>query len=456
MPPSPTPDTSAPITIRSLVREAGSGGALIVFGGGLGFLASALMARWLGVEGFGIYSVWVTVAAMVAIAAKWGMDHAVYRYVSPRWNRGDREEASALLRILLRIVLVGSGLGAAAVLLGGWALLGQPAVLAAMLVVPLAVAHFLEHAVHATSSYRRALIPNKGIRPVGVLAALAACFLFGVPGTPEWAVWITVGGGLLASVLLYRMLQVRLPTPGPAFGPRRILSYGGQACLFSLAVFFVDDVAILVLGAMGESGEAGIIAAANTLAGAQLVGWGVVGTVAARSYAGAARDPRALQALHLRAGRMGALLTLSTTAVIWALSPALLWVFDFPYGSVAVVLGLWTVGIVWATLFGYVQSLAVYTWRPLVVAASALACGALGVSFALALVGPLGPAAGAATGALLGWMIHPAFLFWLLRRRVGIRWVFSAGWQAEMTAACREGAGAGAEILRAVRVRLRA
>ena len=252
----------------------GGGAAFLIYmiGHGLAFITQLILARGLGAENYGIYAyvfAWLTVLAYVATlghtvailrfiptymaSESWSLLAGVMRYV----------ELTTMAAALLLIVI-----GAAVVLSLGSIdmgnvrttfLIGLPVVLLWSLV------WLYSSMIRAFGGIATALIPVRIVRE-GALCAFAVGLIFGVPWLP--GANLAMGGLVLASLLALamaiRLLRNCRPVAPAAASPVYDAATWNRTSLPLLVIVaaeaLFDKAPVLVLGAIGNSQDAGIFA----------------------------------------------------------------------------------------------------------------------------------------------------------------------------------------------------
>lgn len=81
-----------------LVRGASVALLIQITGNGIGYIGQILLARWLGVNNYGVYTYLITWAQVFTIGALLGLDLGIVRFVPEYLVRQDRERLSGILR----------------------------------------------------------------------------------------------------------------------------------------------------------------------------------------------------------------------------------------------------------------------------------------------------------------------------------------------------------------------
>lgn len=174
--------------VPTLVREAGGAFIVRVVGAGAAFGAQVLLARWMGVRSYGVFTfVWTWITVLV-LFGRLGVDKALVRYV-PGYREDQRwEKLRGLLQFGGRLVVavcVGLAIMGAAVAWGfrGGMPDGQLVTFwVAFLMLPLlGLMQTGKGALQAFKSATRAYIPDLVVRHVAVVVVGGLLFL-SVPG----------------------------------------------------------------------------------------------------------------------------------------------------------------------------------------------------------------------------------------------------------------------------------
>jgi O-antigen/teichoic acid export membrane protein len=96
----------SPDVIGILIRGASIAMLIQIAGNGIGYAGQILLARWLGVGGYGVYTYLIAWAQVFTIGALVGMDLGILRFVPEYLIRQDRQRLRGILRWSRRLVLV--------------------------------------------------------------------------------------------------------------------------------------------------------------------------------------------------------------------------------------------------------------------------------------------------------------------------------------------------------------
>jgi O-antigen/teichoic acid export membrane protein len=423
----------APTSLRATVaRGAATGLVLRITSTGLGLLSALVLAHLLGVSGYGAY-VWAFAwVSALAVPAMLGIDQLVVREVAIAATRGEWGAAGALLRrgrlmVVAVAVALAAGVGLVALL---WRPHDSGLFTTLMIALPLlpfvALLGVQQGALQALRRFTAALAPGTVIRQAGFLTLIGVAILVtGSNLSSEWAMGLqgvaTVAAWAAGAVLLFRAL--------PAAASQRtvtspsVFAGGALAMGMTASVLVLDaQVGVLVLGARGDPGQAGIYAAASQL------------TAVFALLLTALRIPLApvLAELHAssQAERLQRALTLTTrwaavacgvaAVPLLVLAGPLLSLFGHAFENGAGALRLLVAANVLNGIAAFNGLTLLMTGRQ---RAAGWAAGlALGVDFALCLVlVPVWGTKGAATGALAAVGLRNALNSWQTRRLLGLR-----------------------------------
>lgn len=266
---------------RTDVAAAARGGG-IVFGGklfawGARFVLAVLLARLLGAGQYGLYTVALSIAAVVSAMAVFGLDAAMIRYLSIFAARGDGARMRGALQIGFAIPIVLS-LVAAAVLVVmadtiATSLIGEPALapllrITALLVPAMVLNSLLAAMLQGLRHFGRSVVAEQLLQPTSRAVILVGFALTGMSAALALLAMLisTIAVGVVMLVFLRRAV------PGGEAATRPT----GEIVRFSLPVYFSNvvhtfsgNLQTLLLGALSTVASAGIFAVANQI---QLVG----------------------------------------------------------------------------------------------------------------------------------------------------------------------------------------
>lgn len=273
--------------MKRLLHGQGSGatfmrGAVGSFAGkslglGTGFLLQVALARVLGVEQLGVYSyvlAWVNVALLVATL---GFDTAFMRFVSVYVAQDDWQRLRGLFSRAARLVLLASLVGSAVLLSMAiflsrhWPPGQRETFMAAALLIPLfSLSALRQAALRGLKRVFLADLPDTIMRPLLIMGALAACWLYGIaPVTAPDAMLIQAGAALAAFLLGGKLLFASLPpafrAAAPEYESLHWLRTAFPMFLISAMHVVLKQTDVLMIGAMLGPRETGIYAVAVRL-----------------------------------------------------------------------------------------------------------------------------------------------------------------------------------------------
>jgi O-antigen/teichoic acid export membrane protein len=430
---SGTTSRRAPAPWSLLVRTSASV-VVRVIGAAASFALTAVTARVLGSGGAGAFYLATTIALVVSVVARVGLDTVTLRFVAAH-DRDDRGDlALGVLRHNLLVVagvatgLAGVLLAAAPVIatrvLGDTALVG-PLRWAAVAVVPLALLGVVAQALFAVGHAAVATFVQNGAVPVGALAALAAAALAGRASATGLVAGYAIAAA--AAVLVGRAawrrtrMRRRWPAPGPV--DRGLLLRTGAPLLVVAAVAeamrWTDT---LVLGAFATTSEVGEYGAALRTAAVPSFFVVALNSIVAPQFSRLHHggDRAALAVLVRRTALMATLVTAPAVVVfVLAPGPVLRLLFGEPFAAAGPVLAVLAVGQLLDALTAPARHLLMMSGgqRPLQLVLVTAGTGNLALTLLLV---PRFGGVGAAVAAVLSTLVLHAAQVVLARRTVGI------------------------------------
>ncbi|MCC6718790.1 MAG: oligosaccharide flippase family protein [Acetobacteraceae bacterium] len=261
--------------LRRLLRGAMGGLVLKAAGVVLAFASQLLLARTLGVAGFGVYATVLAWCTVLALLGGFGMPLASVRFLAIYAERHDWAQYRGFLHDAWRLT-VASSLAIAALVLAGFAVV--PALQAMLLPMAIGAPMILLLCASglASGAFLAAQMPlyAEGLgnvsRPVLLILLLVAIMLPGGAIDAELALALTVLAGLLVLVLqggvLWRVAGARF-RGARAHGDRPAWFRSGSAFLVTLGAFaLVERLDMIMVGSMLGPAEAGSYAVASRLA----------------------------------------------------------------------------------------------------------------------------------------------------------------------------------------------
>ncbi len=411
-------------------------GAFLAFGiriagAALAFISQALIARWMGADGFGIYAyAWVLVI-LVGTLAQAGFSVSIVRLVSEYRARARLRRLAGALRFSAAFVLMLSS----AVALCGMALvdsfsgrlgpLYREPLLIAMATVPFfALSELGKGIARAHDRTAAAYMPGFIVRPLLLLASLAALWSLGAPLTPSAVLWAVLGSTLAALVLQWAQITGNFRA---TLKPRVSFAHRWQWVRMSLPFMVIDGYFLMMahfdvvmLNSFAQPAEVAIYFASSKTAALLAFIFFAISAVAAAPLA----------RLHA-AGRTDELRQAAGNFIAWmfwpsllgagglaVLGPSILSIFGPEFVAGYPTLMLLVAGLLVQAATGPLKFLVGMTGGQTTMAAILTVGLALNVAFNLVLIPLFGPL-GAALATLASTIAATAALAILVRRRLG-------------------------------------
>jgi O-antigen/teichoic acid export membrane protein len=268
--------------IGQIARGAGLGLGGNIYYYFINFLFGILVARQVGAEAFGLYTLGVTAVTLLARFSVVGLDRGSLRYVSIKRREG---EGAAMWQVIWTSI----GIGLAVSLAAAAALAFYPefflklfhwddkkALLKLFPIFALALPAMTMTSIGiaGTQAFRtlryRALIPNFILPTVKLLVTLALLFALGVSALPPTVGFVSaqILGGVLSVYFLWRLASkiTRKVQWEPGL-LSELMRYSLPLLLSSVLVYLNGRTEIMVLGIFNQANASGIYNAALRLAG---------------------------------------------------------------------------------------------------------------------------------------------------------------------------------------------
>ncbi len=427
--------------LAALAKDGGDGetkrGALFAFAirvgsAGLAFGSQILLARWMGIYEFGLFTFCVVLMSVLGVLASSGLPWSSVRFLSEYSARGEWDKFRGFLASA-RTASVWAGVICLAVAIGVVKVVETR--IAAELILPLIIVlaclpvqtlnEFQEGVGKAHGWIGLSLAPAFIIRPVLLLLILGAAKLMGYEITA-----VTAGLALLATMCFVSLGQFvlqdrrlgRIVEPGPrAFEPSTWLSV-------SLALLLLEGFAtlllhsdILVLKAFVSADQISIYyAAVRTITLTGFVYFAIAAVFGAKfSRMHATGDAAGLQATYRQATQLTFWPSLALAAGVLALGKPLLWLFGPEFVEGYPLMFLIVAGLLARAAVGPMQILlSMCGWQKqcAVVLFIALVCN---VALNILLIPPYG-LTGTAVATMLSMFVESACLVWVARTRLGL------------------------------------
>lgn len=200
---------------KALVGSAG----IRIVGMAFGFLVGVQLARGLGVEGYGIYGLAMSIISVISIPAEFGLPQLVTRETAKAQVNSDWPAIKALLGWAFRIVLL---LSLVVLIVGGFVLWWMqqeidPALLATLIigflfVIITPLANVLGAALRGLQHIVKGQVPEIILRPALFSAFLFAATYFAVDElNPALAIGLQVAAVACSALVAFVLLQRLLP-----------------------------------------------------------------------------------------------------------------------------------------------------------------------------------------------------------------------------------------------------
>ena len=263
------PEQPAGIPRHGVVRNSAYGFAFQLLGAVLAAITTIFLARALGPDHYGTYALAMSVGALFALPADFGISPSAHRFVAEHVN--DRRAVAAVLGDAFRLKLLIAGPASIALALAAGPI--ADAYDSPGLVWPLraaALALFCESFVMLSTGAFIALgrvTYNLKLLPLGLVAlALTIALVLAGAGATGAVLARAVGLALVGGAgawLLWRLVgrpTVRL-RGGSGQGRRRIAGYAGPIVLVDSAFALFSQLDVLLIGALLGSAQAGLFQA---------------------------------------------------------------------------------------------------------------------------------------------------------------------------------------------------
>ncbi|MFC5401545.1 flippase [Cohnella soli] len=263
---------------RILARKGGTAFLLNASGMVIAFLLQVLLARELGVDGYGHYAYVMTVLTFLVFPAKLGFDTTIVRYVAAYRSREQWGEVKGLLRYSNRWSV---GLSLAVVGVGFVALwlysdrvereLYDTFVIGLTFVPFLALATLRQSALQALNEVLYAQMPEKIIRPVLLAGCLYAAVHLGTVSSNAPTAMSLFGFSLLATYalgawVLRRKTANQLKDVQPAFQRKEWMRTSLSLMANAGIYLILGQMGVLMMGMYLGTDDSGILSAAVRVA----------------------------------------------------------------------------------------------------------------------------------------------------------------------------------------------
>lgn len=295
---------------------------------GANFVLAIVLARALGVERFGAYSLALAWVLVLGIPAGLGMNRMLMREVAALKEQGLWSKILAMIHWSRRTTLLVAGATAGLTALVVWGLVPagstRPVLLLALLLLPVNALLYLHQGIVVGAGRSVAgQTPGAMVQPVLFLALAVGLWWQGWMQEATTAIWGNIGTSIIA--LLFAMLLVRriLPpgirTGPPAPGHATVLLKSALALTLLGGLTLLNSrLDTIMLGLLTDTRNVGLFSVASR--GAQLVGFAafpvqaVVGPELSRLHT--TRDRAGLQRAASQAARLVLLVALPVAVAL--------------------------------------------------------------------------------------------------------------------------------------------
>lgn len=268
-------------TMEELTKQVAKGAGITFTGGILGrallYVSLLIIARLLGAELFGIYSLGFGVFTFFALLARMGLDCGVVRYVSIYKGNEDRGRVKGVIaQSLIFSFLIGVGVGTILYFGSGWIAITffrkeglEDVIKLFSFGVPFMSTVLV--AVEATRGFQKMQYPvyvTNIFQPLAKLCLILILFWFGfrLYGV-IWATVISVVSGLLLALFYIRKLFPEIiGIIKPIYETKKLMKFSIILFFTCLAGFFFMWTDVLMLGYFHSASKVGVYRAASQTA----------------------------------------------------------------------------------------------------------------------------------------------------------------------------------------------
>lgn len=254
---------------RDLLRHVAGVGAITVLDRLGALLMGMLLVRWLGEEGYGVYTVVMVAVSVGLVLTRFGLPEVIVREVAAGQADPARLMSGQMQRRLICLAnMIALGLSALAALvallilpIGAW----RAAVFMGLLVLPLT--SLMETLSSALRGWQRAATAQalSLLLPTLAMTAMLAVMFFSAPhlAAPDLALALRAAVVALATVLCWWMLArvsgpVAHGAPHPSLAVPSLLRQAAPFILLHGIAIILSRTDILMLGALSAVRDAGI------------------------------------------------------------------------------------------------------------------------------------------------------------------------------------------------------
>ncbi len=397
--------------------------AIRVASAGIIFVSQIVLARWMGIFEYGIYTyIWVWLC-VVAVLAPLGTSTAVVRFIPQYIEHGKHAAALGFLRFGRYLSF---GIGIACVIAGLLLLAADTSAIPAHYRTPMlfgllclpgfALIEFMDGTGRSRGWMDLALIPGYIMRPLLVLVFITFAAVFGQDRTAETAVFALAIATWATAATQYILQRHRLKkeiTPAPRVYDLRLwVGVALPAMLLDSFALFMMNFDILVLELFVDPDQIAIyFAAVRTISLVAFVHFAVTAATMSRfSTAYANRDFGGIRQMLHHARIWTLIPSLAGACLLLAAGKPLLWLFGPEFTAGYPIMFILAAGILARAAAGPAQGLLVVTGQQNITAAVLCASVLLNCILNLALIPQYG-LYGAATATATAFALESLILF---------------------------------------------
>ncbi|MEK6749687.1 MAG: oligosaccharide flippase family protein [Pseudomonadota bacterium] len=421
-----------------LMHRLLSGGAWVfvgrIIGAPAGFAVNILIARLLSPHDVGVYFLMVSLVLAAVAVAQWGLQIAVVRLVSEALGQGLGGRARGAVFAVLKIGVIGACIVALAVgSIGGRVLtqhFGAPQQLqdaiwyGAAWIVALTLLNLMAETFRGLQDYRLATIFGGPAHSILLLGFLGTVFFIQGKCSLSSVLWLCVV--LSAFLVVVAAAAMRRHIARMAGDTRvrvaEVLGLGWPLMITSLAIFFVTQIDLWIIGAYRNSDEVAVYGAAARLVQLvvmpMLIVNAVIPPIISALYAQG--KIRQLERIVRTAALLSAVPAFAASLIfVFAAEPILNLVYGHYYQSGAIVLILVSFGQAINIFAGSGAIVLMMTNHQRSIMVISVICGILLVAGGIAVVGEYGaPGVAAVTAAAA--VTHAMMTLYWVKRKTGM------------------------------------
>ncbi len=279
-------NSQADFTISSLLKKGlkdrilmGAGSAFLfqVIGAGLGYVNQIVLARFLGVESYGVYTYVLSWALFLSILAQFGFPKSVLRFIPEYQVKGDWDLLKGIIFRSWEVVFV-AGIAVAGVVLFVMYVLGGTvdsmyleAFFIGVWLIPMDAMTNLQKCMgQAFNNMSLAYLPNGVIRPLIIISSIFMLSAVYSVVTTEQALFVTLAGFTVAiafqMVTIYRKMPAQSRESKASYADKQWMSVSFSLLLTASFYVVLDRTDVIMLGLMKHPADVGFYNAASRTA----------------------------------------------------------------------------------------------------------------------------------------------------------------------------------------------